>query len=78
MVLIMEKQIINVAHSRARAEIHTHGGRVTGLHRSLPLVFAVPPVGGPVWPVNELVEVFGGLRRIVRTSCIGGCTVIWQ
>ncbi|EAM4785492.1 hypothetical protein ACFEPA_003752 [Salmonella enterica] len=74
----MEKQIINVAHSRARAEIHTHGGRVVGWHRSLPLVFAVPPVGGPVWPVNELVEVFGGLRRIVRTSCIGGCTVIWQ
>ncbi|EGA6652042.1 hypothetical protein OTL63_001109 [Salmonella enterica] len=74
----MEKQIINVAHSRARAEIHTHGGRVTGWNRSLPLVFAVPPVGGPVWPVNEVVEVSGGLRRTVRTSCIGGCTVIWQ
>ncbi|EIF0183591.1 hypothetical protein LEX49_004858, partial [Salmonella enterica] len=56
----------------------THGGRVTGWHRSLPLVFAVPPVGGPVWPVNELVEVSGGLRRIVQTSFVGGCTVIWQ
>ncbi|EAW3714795.1 hypothetical protein BKC75_15540 [Salmonella enterica subsp. enterica serovar Muenchen] len=74
----MEKQTINAAHSRARAEIHTHGGRVTGWHRSLPLVFAVPPVGGPVWPVNELVEVSGGLRRIVQTSFVGGCTVIWQ
>ncbi|EAC0381771.1 hypothetical protein FPD60_03010 [Salmonella enterica subsp. enterica] len=74
----MEKQIINVAHSRARVEINTHGGHVVGWHRSLPLVFAVPPVGGPVWPVNELVEVSGGLRRIVQTSFVGGCTVIWQ
>ncbi|EKN5996271.1 hypothetical protein ACVSUC_19915 [Yersinia enterocolitica] len=74
----MDKQTINVVRSRARAEIHSHGGRVIGWHHRLPVVFAQPPVGGPIWPVTELTEIFSGIRRIVQTSYIGGCTVVWQ
>ncbi|HCM1953753.1 TPA: hypothetical protein N3A08_002820 [Salmonella enterica subsp. salamae serovar 9,46:z4,z24:z39:z42] len=74
----MEKQTINAAHSRARAEINSRGGYVTGWHHHRCLVFALPPAGGPVWPVTEITEVFGGLRRKVQASYIGGCTVIWQ
>lgn len=74
----MDKQNINAARARARAEIHTHGGRVTGWHHHLPVVFALPPASGPVWHVTELTEVFSGLRRVVQMSYIGGCTVIWE
>ncbi len=44
---MMEKQTINAVRSRARVAIHTTGGRVTGQHHRLPVVYACPPVGGP-------------------------------
>lgn len=75
---MMEKQVINWRHSRARSEIHSHGGHVTGWHRALPIVYALPPQGGPVWPVMEMVEVSSGVRKVTRTSNIDGCTVIWS
>ncbi|WP_311237517.1 hypothetical protein, partial [Escherichia coli] len=74
----MDKQTINAVRSRARVAIHTTGGRVTGQHHRLPVVYACPPVGGPVWPVTEIIQTFSGLRRVVKTSCIDGCTVVWQ
>ena len=74
----MEKQTINWRHSRARSEINTHGGRVTGWHRSLPVVYARQPPGGSVWPVTEMVSVTHGVRKVTRTSNIDGCTVIWS
>lgn len=74
----MEKQVINCQRSRAKAEIHTHGGRVCGWHHNLPVVYAVPPLSGPVWPVVEMVEVIQGVRKVTRTSNIDGCTVIWR
>ncbi|WP_332832813.1 hypothetical protein [Escherichia coli] len=36
----MEKQTINAVRSRARVAIHTTGGRVTGQHHRLPVVYA--------------------------------------
>ncbi|RAP70277.1 hypothetical protein [Candidatus Erwinia dacicola] len=74
----MQKQTVNCLHSRARAEIYTHGGRVCGWHRRLPVVYAVPPLSGPVWPVVKMVEVIRGVRKVTRTSNIDGCTVIWR
>ncbi|MGK0706505.1 hypothetical protein ACSFCW_23905 [Yokenella regensburgei] len=74
----MEKQVLNCHRSRAKMEIHTHGGRVTGWHQNLPIVYAVPPLSGPVWPVVEMVESAGGVRNVIRTSNIDGCTVIWR
>ncbi|MEB0964998.1 hypothetical protein VC899_07275 [Citrobacter braakii] len=74
----MDKQTINVVRSRARVAIHTTGGRVTGQHHRLPVVYASPPVGGPVWPVTELIQTLSGHRSVVKTSYIGGCTVVWQ
>lgn len=75
---MMDKQTINAVRSRARVAIHTTGGRVTGQHHRLPVVYACPPVGSPVWPVTEIIQTFSGLRRVVKTSCIDGCTVVWQ
>ncbi|EJR4820189.1 hypothetical protein NV145_003930, partial [Escherichia coli] len=56
----MDKQTINAVRSRARVAIHTTGGRVTGQHHRLPVVYACPPVGGPVWPVTEIIQTFSG------------------
>jgi hypothetical protein len=76
----MEKQEINCRRSRAKFEINTHGGRVTGYarNRSVPLVYAIAPRGGDIWPVREVMEVVGGVRQQLRTSVIEGCTVIWS
>lgn len=74
----MDRTSMCAARSRAKAEVSTHGGRVTGWHRHLPIVYALPPLSGPVWPVMELVEVLRGVRRVIRTSNIDGCTVIWS
>ncbi len=38
----MDKQTINAVRSRARVAIHTTGGRVTGQHHRLPVVYARP------------------------------------
>lgn len=73
----MEKQIVNCQRSRAKVEIHTHGGRVFGQHKVLPIVYAHPPLSEPLWPVIEVVEVVRGVRKVTRTSNIDGCTVIW-
>lgn len=73
----MEKQIVNCLHSRAKAEIHTHGGRVFGQHKALPIVYAHHPLCEPLWPVVEVIELVRGVRKVTRTSNIDGCTVIW-
>lgn len=73
----MDKAFINCRRSRAKAEINTHGGRVTGWHKTLPLLYAIAPAGGDLWPVTELTEVSKGGHQRVRTSYINGCTVIW-
>lgn len=39
----MDKQTINAVRSRARVAIHTTGGRVTGQHHRLPVVYACRP-----------------------------------
>ncbi|WP_413164705.1 hypothetical protein [Escherichia coli] len=78
----MDKQTINAVRSRARVG-HPHhwwscneGGQPSPV---LPVVYACPPVGGPVWPVTRnAFQTFSGLRRVVKTSCIDGCTVVWQ
>lgn len=74
----MDKQVLNCHRSRARMEIQTHGGRVTGWHPKLPIVYAVPPLSGSVWPVVEVAEKSGGVIKTTRTSNIDGCTVIWR
>lgn len=40
---MMDKQTINAVRSRARVAIHTTGGRVTGQHHRLPVVYAARP-----------------------------------
>ncbi|RAP69618.1 hypothetical protein [Candidatus Erwinia dacicola] len=52
----MDKQVLNCHRSRARMEIQTHGGRVTGWHPKLPIVYAIAPLSGPLWPVVEVAE----------------------
>lgn len=74
----MEKQMINCLRSRAKAEVHSHGGRVVGWHESLPIVYALHPLCAPLWPITEVEEVYGGVRKTTRTSNIDGCTVIWR
>ncbi|QQE44170.1 MULTISPECIES: hypothetical protein [Hafnia] len=74
----MDRTAMSAARSRAKMQIQTHGGRVTGWHRHLPVVYALPPLNGPVWPVSEVLEVSDGVRQMTRTSYIGGCTVIWS
>lgn len=75
----MDKQIINLLRSRARREIHTSGGRVCGMHPTLPIVYAIEPVARvAAWPVVEVVGKCRGVRKITRTSNIDGCTVIWR
>ncbi|PJZ06983.1 hypothetical protein PRCB_02930 [Pantoea rodasii] len=66
--------------SRAKVQINTHGGRVTGYarNRTVPVVYAIAPRGGDIWPVREVIEVMGGVRQQLRTSVIEGCTVIWS
>ncbi|WP_044156298.1 hypothetical protein, partial [Escherichia coli] len=72
-----EQNAVRAVRARARVASHTSGGRVTGQHHRLPVVYACPPVGVPGWPVTEIVQTFSGLRRVVRTSCIDGCTGVW-
>ncbi len=74
----MDKTAMCCARSRAKVEINTHGGRVTGMHKSLPVVYAIPPACGPVWPCNEVYQKSNGVCSVQRTSSIGGCTVIWS
>lgn len=74
----MDKQVLNCQRSRARMEIQTHGGRVTGWHPKLPIVYAIAPLSGPLWPVVEVSEKTGGVVKTTRTSNIDGCTVIWR
>ncbi|EFX1701588.1 hypothetical protein EY403_08250 [Shigella sonnei] len=74
----MEKQTINALRSRARVAIQSQGGMVTNWSQRFPLLFAVPPSGGIAWPVSQLVETVNGKRRVIKTSHINGCTVIWQ
>ncbi|WP_072017535.1 hypothetical protein [Erwinia typographi] len=73
----MEKQVINCRRSRAKAEIHSHGGRVTGWHKVLPIVYATHPFSDELWPSVEIMEVSGDTRQFVRVSSIDGCRVIW-
>lgn len=74
----MDKTAMCAARCRAKAEIHVRGGRVTGWHKTLPLVYAIAPFGEELWPVHEVTEVSCGVRQLVRTSYIDGCTVIWS
>ncbi|EOS94684.1 hypothetical protein ETR_12373 [Erwinia tracheiphila PSU-1] len=59
-------------------EIQTHGGRATGWHPKLPIVYPVPSLSGSVWPVVEVAEKYGGVLKTTLTSNIDGCTVIWR
>lgn len=71
--------VIACKRSRAKVEIHSFGGRVTGYarNRAVPVVYAIAPCGGGLWPVREVLEVVGGVRQSLLTSVIQGCTVIW-
>lgn len=76
---MIDLAIIACRRSRAKVEINTHGGRVTGYarNRAVPVVYAIAPNGGDIWPVCEVQQYVGGVRQQVRTSVIQGCTVIW-
>lgn len=73
----MDKQLLNCQRSRAKMEIHTHGGRVTGWHPKLPVIYAVPPCSGPLWPVIEVTEKVKSVVNTIHISNIDGCIVIW-
>jgi hypothetical protein len=74
----MDKTSMGVIRSRAKAEICTHGGYVVGSHKTLPLVYAMPPLAGCMWPVEEIPQCRHGVVEVKRVSRINGCTVIWS
>ncbi|MCX8957193.1 hypothetical protein EHW65_07895 [Erwinia psidii] len=74
----MDRTAMGAARSRARVEINTHGGRVTGMHKDLPIVYAIPPLSGPVWPCLKVYQKVKGVRSVQSISHLNGCTVIWS
>jgi len=74
----MDRTYMCAVRSRAKAEICSKGGYVSGRHESLPLIYATPPDCGIVWPVREIPQQLNGIRNVKRVSHINGCTVIWS